>query len=136
MRRKPSRGLVALVPGATLDVDVPGLGLHVGQDASVGSGWRMQLQYLVSYEGMGTLYLNPNPYPNRNPNPEANPNQVSYEGMGRVALQCLRGCACEPQQLDAHPNPNPSPNPNPNPNPSPNPNPKPNPNPNQVSRSS
>ena len=107
MRRKPSRGLVALVPGATLDVDVPGLGLHVGQDASVGSGWRMQLQYLVS-----------------------------YEGMGRVALQCLRGCACEPQQLDAHPNPNPSPNPNPNPNPSPNPNPKPNPNPNQVSRSS
>ena len=57
MRRKPSRGLVALVPGATLDVDVPGLGLHVGQDASVGSGWRMQLQYLVSYEGMGTLTL-------------------------------------------------------------------------------
>jgi len=35
---------MALVPGATLDVDVPGLGLHaVGQDAlSAGSGWRMQ----------------------------------------------------------------------------------------------
>ena len=27
---------------------------------------------------------------------------VSYEGMGVVRLECLGGCACSPQRIDAH----------------------------------
>ena len=69
---------------------------------------------------------------------------TSYEGMGRVRVECADGCSCQPVTLDAHtratispsnPSPKPDPKPEPNadtdsnPNRNPNPNPKPKPKP-------
>ena len=51
---------------------------------------------------------NPNPNPNPYLDPSPNPNQVglgylkSYEGMGRVRVECARGCSCQPVMLDGH----------------------------------
>ena len=82
-----------------------------------------ELQYALPRDGaareqlVGRYYPNsdPNPTPNPNPNPNLdpnpNPNQVglgylkSYEGMGRVRVECARGCSSPACQERHHPPP-------------------------------
>ena len=85
-RRKPSAGVVALVPGALLIANVdaflpaavlPG-GEHLDNKAvDVATLTATNVTLLVEH-------------------------LVSYEGMGRVGVRCGGGCSCEPHVIDAH----------------------------------
>jgi len=69
---KKSPGLVALLPGATLDVD---LDTRLGEGGTSRPDLRLlaKLQYLTSYENMGI-----------------------------VALRCISRCRCRPQRINGH----------------------------------
>ena len=69
---KKSPGLIALVPGATLDIE---LDTRLGE----GGGAQASLRVLAKLQ-----YL------------------TSYEHMGRAVLRCVHRCRCRPQRIDAH----------------------------------
>ena len=79
---KRDPGVVALAPGATLDLPIDtrlvrgGGGGSGGEDES--ARMRVGLKYLASYEHMGT-----------------------------ARVECARGCTCEPTTIDAHRSPGP-----------------------------
>ena len=76
--RKVSPGVLALVPGATMEASfdlqlAAQPGARAGSDGDARGGVTLTLEYLTSYERMGV-----------------------------ASVRCLSGCACEAQLLDGH----------------------------------
>ena len=75
-KSKPSPGVDAFVPGATLLLPLPTNWLttrHDGQSAALSNSFNVTLQYLISWAAMGT-----------------------------VRISCTDSCACDEHELDAH----------------------------------
>ena len=82
VRRKPSDGVVAVTPGATMLLRVDAFLL----EATNGAEQTQQARGRIGETG-ATLLLE---------------HLVSYEGMGRVRVHCQAGCSCKAQTIDAH----------------------------------